>query len=54
MIEVLGPGKDSNESITGLSIYEALKNVYHDLYGDFGLAALGTFGGESQIIFAIQ
>ena len=46
MIEVVGPREDSNESITGLSIYEALKNVYHDLYGDFGLAALGTFGGE--------
>ena len=51
VIEVLGATKDPNEAITGLSIYEALRNVYHDLYGDFGLAALGTFGGESHTAF---
>ncbi|XP_065054267.1 ribonuclease P/MRP protein subunit POP5-like isoform X2 [Rhopilema esculentum] len=36
--------EDTNHVVSGTSIYQAIKRIYHELYGDFGIAHLGSFG----------
>ena len=37
--------EEANHIVSGTSIYQAIKRIYHELYGDFGIAHLGLFGG---------
>ena len=46
VLDLFSPVESSSgQEITGRLIHEAIRGSFQDLYGDFGIAQLGTFGG---------
>ena len=51
VLDLFSPVESSSgQEITGRLIYEAIRGSFQDLYGDFGIAQLGTFGGMLSFI----
>lgn len=45
MVELTSSFENISQQVTPSLVYGAMKDSFQELYGDFGIAHLGTFGG---------
>ena len=51
MLDLLSPVDNCSQKLSGSLICASIRRSYQDLYGEFGIAYLGTFGGMFELCF---